>query len=44
MMVSPGSYIEEWKGKPYLDLIRERDRLIRYRCCELSGKHGGGQV
>ena len=30
MMISPTSYVEMLKGKSYPDLIRERDRLIRY--------------
>ncbi len=30
MMISPGNYAETLKDKSYLDLIRERDRLIRF--------------
>ena len=29
MMISPEMFIEHWKEMSYLDLIRERDRLIR---------------
>ena len=30
MMISPNTYIEGLKDKSYLDLIRERDDLIRF--------------
>ena len=29
-MISPNGYLEMLKGYSYLDLIRERDRLVRY--------------
>lgn len=30
MMISPEAYIDRFKGAEYLDLITERDRLIRF--------------
>ena len=30
MMVSPGYYAEQWEKLSYLELIKERDRLIRF--------------
>ncbi len=30
MMISPEAYIDRFKGAEYLDLISERDRLIRF--------------
>lgn len=30
MMISPETYIESMKGKNYPELIKERDRLVRY--------------
>ena len=30
MMISPGSFAERWEKLSYLELIKERDRLIRF--------------
>ena len=30
MIISPEAYIDRFKGTEYLDLITERDRLIRF--------------
>lgn len=30
MMISPGTFAEKWEKLSYLELIKERDRLIRF--------------
>ena len=42
MMVSPEIYIREVEGKSYLELIKERDKLLRFvRCFEKKEMAGG---